>query len=69
VKTANQLARRVGGARQEWANSRLAKIAEESKSGDTVELESKRDLAMATPQKVFPFYSPTKRNDHPNRLR
>jgi hypothetical protein len=31
----------------------------ENKSGDTVELENKRDLAIATPQKGFPFYTST----------
>jgi hypothetical protein len=45
------------------------KLAEgESKSGDTVKFESRRDLAMATPREGFPFYSSTERNGHPNRL-
>jgi hypothetical protein len=42
---------------------------EKNKSGDTVEFESGRDLAIATPREGFPFYSSTERNDHPNRLR
>jgi hypothetical protein len=41
----------------------------ENKSGGNVELESKRDLAMAAPREGFPFYSSTERNGHPNRLR
>jgi hypothetical protein len=45
------------------------KLAEgESKSGDTVKFESRRDLAMATPREGFPFYSSTERNGDPNRL-
>jgi hypothetical protein len=40
-----------------------------NKDGDTIELESRRDLAMATPRKGFSFYSPTERNGRPNRLR
>jgi hypothetical protein len=29
----------------------------ENKSNDNVKLESRRDLALATPQKGFPFYN------------
>jgi hypothetical protein len=31
----------------------------ETKSGGTVELESRRDLAMATQREGFPFYTST----------
>jgi hypothetical protein len=41
----------------------------ENQSGDNAELESRRDLAMATSWKGFPFYSSTECNGHPNRLR
>jgi hypothetical protein len=46
------------------------KLAEgENKSGDIVELESRRDLAIATPREGFPFYSSTECNGHPNQPR
>jgi hypothetical protein len=38
----------------------------EYKSGGTVELENRRDLAMATPREGFPFIPQQKRNGHPN---
>jgi hypothetical protein len=69
-KTANSLLGEWAEQRQRWTSSGSAKTSRrENKSGDTVELESKRDLAMATLQEGFPLYSPTERNGHPNRLR
>jgi hypothetical protein len=54
---------------KDWASGGLKKTSRrENKRGDSVELESRRDLAMATPRKGFPFYSSTERNGHPNRL-
>jgi hypothetical protein len=70
TKTAKQLARRVAEQRQRWASGGLAKtIRRKNKSGGTVELESRQDLAMATPQRVSLFIPQQKRNGHPNRLR
>jgi hypothetical protein len=42
----------------------------ENKSGGTVELESRRDLAMATSRKGFPFYSSkeTQRSSQPTEV-
>jgi hypothetical protein len=55
-KTANSLLGEWAEQRQRWTLSGLAKSRQrENKSGDTVELESRRDLAMATPGKGFPF--------------
>jgi hypothetical protein len=46
------------------------KLAEgENKSDDTDKFKSRRDFAMATPRKGFPFIPQRKRNGHPNRLR
>jgi hypothetical protein len=46
------------------------KLAEgENKSSETIELESRRDLAMATPQEGSPLIPQRKSNGHPNRLR
>jgi hypothetical protein len=61
TKTAKQLARRVGGA---TAGMGLWKVGQklaggENKSGSTVELESRWDLAMATQREGFPFYTST----------
>jgi hypothetical protein len=70
TKTANQLARRVGGARQEWASGGLAKtsrgkvrvaILSSSKASKTWQWRHYR--------RVSPFYSPKEHNGHPNRLR
>jgi hypothetical protein len=55
-KTANSLLGEWAEQRQRWTSSGLAKTSRrENKSGDTVELESRRDLAMATPRKGFSF--------------
>jgi hypothetical protein len=61
TKTADSLLGEWAEQRQRWASGGLAKkLAEgENKSCDTVELESRRDLAMATPQECFPFYTST----------
>jgi hypothetical protein len=66
-----QLARGVGGATTKdglvagWPKTSRG----EDKSGGTVELENRRDLAMATPRRVSLFIPQRKRNGHPNRLR
>jgi hypothetical protein len=53
---------------EEWAKQRgrdglvvgWPKTSRRDKSGGTVELENRRDLAMATPREGFPFYTSTK---------
>jgi hypothetical protein len=58
-KTANSLLGEWAEQRQRWTSSGLAKLAGgKNKSGDTVEPESRRDLAMATPRKDFSFLYP-----------
>jgi hypothetical protein len=48
----------------------LAKTGQrENKSGDTVELETGETWQWQHHERVFPLYSPTERNSHPNRLR
>jgi hypothetical protein len=70
MKTANQLARRVGGARQGWASGGLTKtsrgkvrvaILSSSKASETWQWRHYRRVSL--------FYSPKERNGHPNRLR
>jgi hypothetical protein len=55
---------------QRWLVAGWPKTSQsENKSDDTIELENRRDLAMATPRKGFPFYNSTESNGHPNWLR
>jgi hypothetical protein len=57
-------------AEMDWWRVGQKLAGEKSKGGGTVELESRRDLAMATPRKGFPFYSSTEmqRSSQPTRV-
>jgi hypothetical protein len=46
-----------------WVGQKLA--GWKNKSGGSVELESRQDLAMATSREGFLFYTSTERNGHP----
>jgi hypothetical protein len=55
-KTTNSLLGEWAEQRQRWTSSGLAKTSRgKNKSGDTVDLENSRDLAMASLRKGFSF--------------